>query len=190
MSIDKHFNKNYSLSDFVNYYGKKLDSKEISLEKLRVLREKFLEYFENSDLENDLDSPNYQDQFFNYLNKYFITPEILKKVVPTTSAWSQVPINDRLVDSDIIKALIEAWENGRGNGFVEALDHIDGKKITPEIVDFIVSISSEDPSYELEELISNRRDLSSDTIEHAEKLIKSGLDESKDLMRIKKLSGL
>ena len=167
---------NKSLSEFVVSVGTNLENKKIPLEKLNNLREIFLSYFDNDqNLVNDLDDPVDGELFVKYLNKYFITPEILKATVEGWSSWSQVPIDDRFVTPEIIKGLLDAYDNGHGGNYSNALHYINGKKITPEIIDFITSL----PNYEddeLQQLLDDIEGLSPETVERIKQVIGSEPD--------------
>ena len=134
--MESNFNKTQSLSEFVNYYGSLLASGKIQSNKIGSLRQRFVDYFTDDSLAeyNDLDDPVVGERnFIPYLNKYFITPEILKSTVSGWSSWSQVPINDKFITPEFIKDLLSSWDNGRGGDYSMALHYVNGKKITPEI---------------------------------------------------------
>jgi hypothetical protein len=190
--MDSNFNKTQSLSEFVNYYGSLLASGKLPSDKIKNLRQRFVDYFTDDSLAeyNDLDDPVVGEKnFIPYLNKYFVTPEVLKATVSGWSSWSQVPINNKFVTPEFIKDLLSAWDNGRGGDYLMALDYIDGKKITPEIINFITSLSSYQND-ELSQILDGVEGLPTETINRINQIISGEQGVTEEISRLVKLSNL
>ena len=191
-TMNSNFNKTRSLSEFVNYYGSLLASGKLPSDKIKNLRQRFVDYFTDDSLAeyNDLDDPVVGERnFIPYLNKYFVTPEILKSTVSGWSSWSQVPINDKFVTPEFIKDLLSAWDNGRGGDYSMALHYVDGKKITPEIIDFITSLSSYQND-ELSQILDAVEGLPTETVNRINQIISGEQGVTEEINRLIKLSNI